>query len=87
MSRKIAPEPEPCVRVIHKSGAWLRSPAVSPLGVVAPMTSDLSGLTTTRVLTEASAWPLSRALTIARMFDGAYVDRVEAALGTTDHHP
>ena len=79
--------PEAYCRVIHKSGAWFRSPAVSPKGVVAADASDMSCLTTTRDIKEASVWPLPRAMTIARMFVDAIVDRVDVELGTSDHRP
>lgn len=79
--------PDIFCRVIHRSGAWLKSPAVSPAGVVDIDSTDTSRMTTTMVLREASAWPVQRALAIAAMFPDAIVDRVDVALGTTDHRP
>lgn len=75
--------PETYHRVV-KGESFLRSPNVSPAGVVGPNGSDLSGLTTTTSLRAASAWRFDRAMFIARMFPGAYVDRVAADIGSTD---
>jgi hypothetical protein len=77
--------PDTFHRVILSDGKWLRSPNVSHLGVVVEGQSDMSLLGRTAVLAEASAWPLDRAVYIASQFPNAYVDRVSAELGTTDH--
>lgn len=65
-------------RVVLSDGKYLKSPVVSPTGVLEPDKSDLSGLGRTSNFKEASAWPLARARYIATLFVDAYVDRIDA---------